>query len=660
MHLARSTDRASPHHYKIAAHACGSAAMTRTWGRNGVALLCAVWIVQAAWSQQVFTQEALVQAGITRLGDIFSLAYGWAVVSTDGYLWDAAVLGAVPEQEPAWQLFVDEVPVDLRALGRANLSAVPVAIADVCQVVLHRQPALIGGVIAPSGAVHIRTCQAADGLLLQGAVEAGSETGDPGPFQYVESGDRNVDRTGPTAHGSLAFGGPGGHVRLGGLLDEHHATDPLIRPRVRTLYRGEKDARIHLRAASFDGASHRSWGTWAVRVAATRLEDLRFFERLGLEVPVNHDIVMGHLAGTWAARRVVFRLGAQRSKLTTRANPLDVDVAWRQTAVRGVLQRRWGERSAVGLRSAMLRTWGLGMRGHQLLLLHSAFVSARTQPAAAINLLSHVQVSLDGGALGWQVFAAAHHTSIGLRLTALWQWRAPAHTQGYAYWSSLGYRPSGLPPDDAPVLPPMATVRSADLMWQTGTARQLTLIGGLRQFQDAVMTTYTHGYDSLTTGLEGTARLAAASGVVATAAVIFETRLLQRLSAGAFGLYAYPISSAHPFRAAWHTRSLVQLHVRFRPNNRLSCFASLRYRGTSSWPDYHAAAQVAPSRYATALPAAAAVDLTIQKRFWHERLRVSATLRNLLNTRYRTHPGGAVSKLAFHVRAQYALRAFGS
>ena len=623
-------------------------------------LASAVWGPHAVRAQQVFTQDDLAQAGITRPGDLFELAEGWAAASTDGYAWDAAALGMAPEQEPAWLLFVDAVPLDLRALGRANLNLLPLPVSEICRVELYAHPVQIGSVIAPAGAVNVQTCPAPPGVTLRGALDAGNETGDPGPYQYLEDEDRNVDRTGPAAHAAIVVGRAGWHMRATGQIDEHHATGPLIRPRVRTLYRGEKDARIHHRAAGFRAGSQGRWGSTHAWVATSRLEDLRFFPRLGLEVPANHNLVLGHWSGVSAASGLDVRLSAQHTRLATRANPRDVVVDWDQFALRGQIQRHMGRQITLGLRSAFLRTWGLGMDRHQLLLSSTAFVNTGTEPAPGIRLETNLQLSLDGCRLGWQAFGRLYHERLRLALTVHMRRQIPAAVQGYTYWSSLGYRPSGLPQDEAPRLPRSTSTQFAGVAWHAGDAVRLTLTGGVRRLHRQTLIRYMTRYDSLTTGLDVSAAPAAATGTVAWVDGQLRVRVGARHYASVFGRYAYPVAPMHLFRAAWHTRSLVQAALHFAPNERFTVHGRIRYRGPVLWPDYAGAASMAPDRYASAFPGAVLVSATVQKRFWHERLRLSASLRNLLNRPYRTHPGGAESRLSFHVRMQYRFGVFGT
>ena len=614
-------------------------------------------VAHAAAGQQIITQQELAQAGITRPGDLFELAFGWAVSSTDGYAWDATALGMAPGHEPEWMLFVDDHRVDLRALGRANLNMLPVPLSEVCLVEVHTQPTQIGSIIAPGGAIHARTCTPSSGVTIRGTVEVGNETGDPGPHKYLQEEDRNVDRSGPAAHGALVMGNTRRHLRLTGQIDEHHATDPLIRPRVRTLYRGEKDARIHHRAMGMQLRSSGRWGASEAWAARTHLEDLRFFQPLGLEAPVNHDLILGHLAGTFS-RGTSLRLSGHRAQLSTRPNPLNMVADWDQIRLHALVQQPIRGLGTLGVRSSFLRTWGLGMEQHQLLFLHQGFLQLTAQQNPNLHATSTLEISVDDGRLGWQALGQVHYPPLSLSLVVHARSRAPAATQGYIYWSSLGYRPSGLPPTAPPQIPAATSTQSAYLSWHTGTNIQLRLTSGIRRHRSYALTQYALQYDSLTTGLSVNTSTAITFGDVAYLEGRLMSDIHERLSIGLFGGYAYPISSMHAYRAVWHTRSLLQLQIRFAPNPRLSLFGTVRYRGAANWPYYAQVATTAPERYTDVLPDDFFASLTIQKRFMGDRLRMSASLRNLANQPQRTHPGGASLRLALHVQVQLAFRAF--
>ncbi len=604
--------------------------------------------------QQIVSQKEIIRAGITRIGDLVRLADGWTASSTEGFTWDVSPVS----QLSTWLLFVNDVQVDLRVLGRQDLNMLPIPITELCQLEFHSQPTVIGGVVAPSGAIHLRTCTPRDGLTIRGVFEAGSTTGDPGPYTYVQESAVNTDRTGPVAHAAVMYGRSGQYLRVTGQTDEHHSTHPIIRERVRTLYVGEKDARIHHRALGGEAFSGRRWGHLRAWITAAQMEDLRFFEHLGLEVPANHNLLLGHLFGKvepWAAD---FSVGIQRTFLTTRRNPLSVDASWRQYALRGLLQKRFGHLTTVGLQSTVLRTWGIGMTAHQWSYHLSPFLHLQSTPRSVVDLSGNLRGSFANGTLGWQALGSAHHRRSNFKLTLLWVYQAPAATQGSEYWASLGYRP--VAEVHSPILPTRRGVISADLTWQTGRSVRLLLSTGIRRHTSQVLNHYSLQYDPLTTGLQSTPRGGIpSSGTIFTVGGQISAKVSEAFSFSTSGHRIFIAAASFPdYKDVWPVRSMAMARADFTPNPRFSVYGAVRYRGASTWPAYFGAASTAPSLFNTTLPGVVSSDITIQKRFWGERISFSASLRNLFSGPYRTHPAGAPSRLTYLFRLQYAFRTF--
>ena len=625
------------------------------------AFLLAPSLALAQPDMQVLSPEDLAQSGATRLSDIFELAHGWVTSSTDGYAWDASVLGLAQIGEPAWRLFLDDAPVDLRVLGGQNINTLPVSIAEICRVELHTAPTLVGGVFAPAGALHLRTCQPPQGLSVRGVVGAGSETGDPGPFFYTGHGGPNVDRTGPTAQISAAARRGPWHLRVQGKADEHHATDARIRSRVHTLFRGDKDARIVHRSASADVGFSGSLGRHTLFGSIAQVEDHAFFEPLGLEAPANHNFLFARLAGDIAREQPYsfrYRISATRSRIATRPNPRLVNVDWRQDGLRFHFagQLRSGRiSSALGLRANYLRTWGIGMRARKQLLLAAAFGRLSVRFSDAVDLSSLAELSESNGRRGFQALgalrAALSHDQ-ELRLSVFLVRRALYADHNLWYWIGEGYAPLGQEQDRIQVMahPRPARMASVDMAWRIGLSEHawLRLSGGVRRHLDHGLVTYRPRFDSVSTGLKTHTEARIASFDSATAAAELEARLLPSLTIGVHGalLRGKKGHAAHP-------RSIAHARARFTPNSRFSMMARLRFVSGAKWADFQAAALEAPGLYAAALPQATLVDLTIQKRFWGDYLLLGTTLRNILDQAYLSHPAGALTHLSFHLRVQF-------
>ncbi len=605
---------------------------------------------------QTLTSDDLARAGITRLSDIFALAGTWSTFSTEDYHWDAAPLGVTWETSSAWKLFVDESPVDLRALGRQSINGLPLSLSEVCTVQLHTLPVIIGGLIAAAGAIHLQTCPVTHGLSARGVLGVGNETGDPGPWRYTDFGGPNVDRTGPTIQGVIAGGGRNWHLRAQAILDEHHATDPRIRTRVRTLYVGEKDARIFLRA----GRASFRLGTHTITGAAARTEDLRYSETLGLEAPVNHETAYVRANGTW--RKMGYRLSGMQSNVLTRRNLGSVNVDFEQNALRAHLYGRFtGNRAQAefGIRGAYLRTIPFPVHNVQMLTLGSVYGQLDALLGRWVKLVTMGSFSIDGRAPGYSAFGSLGFLPADVRLTIAMNDRSYAGQHDLAYWLTQGYQPTspGSLPVELQASDKREQVLSADLSWHRRRDIELSFTGGFRRHRGYPLLSYAAIYDSLTTGLKVATTARSIAGNTLRGEAELRMPLGHYVTAAVHAAYAYIMAGQHEYRAAWHQRVLAYAQVDFAPNPRFTLHARARYRGVSNWPDYSAAAQAAPEHYAFRMPAAVLVDLTAQKRLWGERLRLSATLRNLADHSHISHPAGSRTRLLFQIRIQYRFEA---
>ena len=83
----------------------------------------------------------------------------------------------------------------------------------------------------------------------------------------------------------------------------------------------------------------------------------------------------------------------------------------------------------------------------------------------------------------------------------------------------------------------------------------------------------------------------------------------------------------------------------------------LRFVGQSTWEQYREVALHNPKFYVASVPNAVYLHVTLQKRLWEDRLRISATMRNVLDHPYILHPAGARTRGLFQVAVSYAFTA---
>lgn len=598
-------------------------------------------------SAQVLTADDLVRAGITRLSDILELADDWVGSSTEGYHWAIAPLGTSWEASPDWSLFIDGQPINLQALNRQSLNVLPLTIAEICEVQLHAHPVVIHGVLASGGAIQITRCSPRTGITFAGQLSAGNETGDPGPYRYTNFGGSNVDRTGPTIHSSLAIASKNQFVQITGALDEHHATDPRIRPRVLQLYQGEKDARILHRAL---GLSARLLGH-RISAGTSRVEDLGFLPFMGREIPLDQEI--SYASASFSRNKFSYSLSGSATALGTRKNPESVSVEFmqRQLYVRTSLRTSRLEYGA----SAVLADARFGPNqrrdGLSTLRLDATFETARM---SVFKIKAVSALALDDGILGYEWFTHARHDESGIGLRLLIRRRALASRINFAHWVTREHRPGnaelGFQP---PNLPKREALYSADLDWTTGNRIKLHLSGGMRKFKNSVRPFTESTLDSTRTYLQTVTNVVSTTGNIARTNLQVDYPLTQQLTLKIYGAYAYPWSSMHTFRDAWHHRLQVGIRGEFHPNDRFSLDLRFRYVGASAWHAFEGAAKENPEFYAMRLSGSVHLHLTAQKRFWENRLRISATMRNVLDHPHIIHPAGARTRALFQVTLQY-------
>ncbi len=601
-----------------------------------------------SYSPQVITAEQLAQAGVVRLGDVFALADGWTYHSTNGYTVDAALIGTAPWDVPAWKLFVDSVRMDLRQLGHQDINSVPITIPEICSVELHSEPVFIDGEYAGSGAVHIHLCTP-PGAAAKVMAAAGSVTGDPGPFKYTPLGAANVDRSGPHVQSVLSVTGRAWHARLQGRIDEHHSTDPRIRERARTLYVGEKDARVFHRSVYADLAHRQTESVHRFYAGVVRFEDLSYYELMALEVPVDHTLLhIGAAASRQLPRgwHVVVQLRSDRNILRTRPNPRNVRLDRRQASYRAFARAR----RAYGTREAEIGLGGghAGIAGVE----STAYGRLGLRLASRWRIVGELQTTYVRRALGFVFSTALHRQPVGrqhfqVRFTGeqqqiaiqrpLWYWIREGFDHGRFAGSTFDLPPA-----------PRSIKLHADWGMLTASGLQFTLAAAYNLFWNVAVTSHCAVYDPSTTGLLVDPVLRAGRGGLATVSARLRAAPFGVVQLFLHGTFGYKHSPDPHFiqGARRHPNRSGSLTARVQPMPRMTVFGRFSMAGPSEWVMYRDAALAAPDHYASTLPSTYVMDLTIQKRFWLNHVRLGASLRNMLNRAYPTHPGGPVSGLA--------------
>ncbi len=553
--------------------------------------------------------------------------------------------------------------MDLALLGTSNLNVLPLSMSAIDRVAVYSHPVLIAGVFAPAGALHIHTTPPARGYSAQGQFSAANQVNDPGPYRYTRFASPNIDRIGPTYEAALALADSAGHLRAHLGMDQHHATDERIETRVRTLYQGTASPRLLLAKAGGDATLHRL-GRHRMYGGHARLQDLRFIEAIGLEVPTDHRFTFAGIQGDAApegSNTFRYRVSYTSSDLDPRQSSTGIDLNFRQDRIRANAEAYFSTPSVngtIGLSADHQRSFaGPFLTSNPLFIPH--FYGQVGVRSSAFSAQATTDGFIAAGKAGYtaQVVVRAHPTeahTLSLTSSAM---RHPYATENSLwFWMQQGYRLPMLA-DDAVQLPDtfaQAQTYTVDARWTYAPTNNVALSfsGAYRRFLSHTLADYRLTFDSTTTGFQTQThvRTFLAGQTVQLGAMLrwrWHPSLEQRLT------YRYlrtPQVDLAFFNAwaplPWHRASYM---VRFVPLDRLSLYARLTYRSATPWLLFQQAARDSGGLYEDDLPPRWLLDVTVQKRFWKNHLRTSFSLRNVLNERERQHPAGAVSHMVFHV-----------
>jgi len=637
-------------------------------------------LVPSGWAQhrlspsaagQVMDGAALDAAGVTRLGDLFTLLDGWPSYSLDGFTTVATTNGLAPFQQPNLRTVVDGIPVNAALFGTLNLNALPFHPLHVDTLLAFQHPVFSAGRIAPAGALHFRTRRPAVGLSVRGSVAAGNDTQDPGPYRYTPFATPNIDRLGPTLQAEASIAGRNAYLAAGIKTDEHHVTDALMIQRVYDLYEGERKPRVLQTAPHLRAGIRNRLGEHRLFAGFSRLDDLRYFEPAGQEIPTRYDFTTLGLSGDFnpdARHGLTYHLSLAQADLDTRPNQRALDFNWRQDRLesdlafrtqRGRLYTRIG--AGLDYRRSLTDP---ALRHASLLLPRLSLLLFRQGRAAKLQGVvvgtyhrpfdtnpARVGVSAQGSA---QLrLSEAHH----LRASLAYLWQGAEEQNSLWYWMGQGYR---LPQGDVS-LPPFflgSRTYTADLSYTVRPSPRvaLTLNGFARQFFGATLATASYDFNALTDGfLPQTRVLIGRSGRVLGGAARLHLALVPGFSQQLSYTFTRPVAGQDlAFWEAWASYPVHQAGATFlfAPNTRFSLQARLRYQSPTFWPGYAPADAQTGGRFPTRRPPYLLLDVTAQKRFWGEHLRANLSLRNAANTPLRSHPAGDLSHLTLYFQLE--------
>ncbi len=346
---------------------------------------------------QTITAKDMAIAGITQVTDIFLLAEGWEVNTTDGFSWNAVGRGLGTFQQPHLDVFIDAHKLDARFFDSINLNLLGIALAQLDSVRLGTSPALVLGEITTGGYIHFFTSRRQPRWNPDGSINMGNEIGDPGPWRYTNRATPNVEKIGPYSEISLTHGNHNGR-QVGTIVrQQNQFTDYALAPRTKQIGIDWPNLNYVAPSLSID---QRLFGGWhqfrAVVGSGTRL--YRWSEPLGFEAPTNLftiDLGIGGNLPRANGSVVHYRLHYDSHEFTETSTTLPFAYDWHRRHISGNL-----ELAKAGAGRTI--KYGIGLDTHSL--------ATRASLSAATYSVAKVYASLSaapGSRTGYQLAASA-------------------------------------------------------------------------------------------------------------------------------------------------------------------------------------------------------------------------------------------------------------
>jgi len=617
----------------------------------------------------IITADMLHEAGVMRLGDLPLILTGWDYSTIDGLHSTVGTRFGSPCRENAWSLWIDGHRIDMNLLGVRDLNLLPVALQDIAYLEVYDRPVLYRGVFAPYGLIHVHTRSVATGGSAAVSVWAANESGDPGPFRYLNPGTANVYHIGPEYEGTVAAGGSNWWMRLSLLTRNQPAGDQAILNRTRALAGSFPRQRMVAPSLALGFRGDHSRHSFAAGL--TSLEDLFYLPSYGRELPARPRFAWSGLNGTVdliPRLDVSYRIAWTGNQLADRPNELDLDPDWsREGFSAGWEAVHEGRRHlfTAGMDASRFACHTAPHLTDTTDGLAQAHLSLRRTHPSPLGYDIAVGAQTDGHTVTPQGSAGvAWHTDRSTVLTGRVTYSERFFRQDHTlmFWTARGYDLL----DDLGVNctrePETARSRlmTADVEWQSDLSKELTTRVGacFQRYTHLTLERSCYTYQSLDASFDGPVEIACNQqgylfGCQANIAWSPGIGLRSRTGASIQVI----TGGDRQFRQIWDSHPAVTAYTTWHASL-CSSFAvgtRMEYRSSTYWSEYAGAKENSDGLYRETVPDFWTLDVIARKSFWKGRINTTALLRNLLGRGYRYHPIGATFDLTLAIRMDVRL-----
>jgi hypothetical protein len=208
-------------------------------GMKKIFLILKVFFVLSFNSVYSQTSEVIVlkssdleYISLTRLSDIYSILPQLDLYTTDRYR-HSSLYGSLFKNAPQnIIILINGVQTNFGVWDKANLSQFPVHPNSIDSIVIKYLPTIYLGEYSSGILIDIITKKPPEDLSLIFTYATGNETGDPGPYRYTEYFSDNVDQFGPNTLITSSYGSERFNLTFSFIDQVSPTTDPAILKRV--------------------------------------------------------------------------------------------------------------------------------------------------------------------------------------------------------------------------------------------------------------------------------------------------------------------------------------------------------------------------------------------------------------------------------------------
>lgn len=191
------------------------------------------YILPQSNKKAVLTRTDLEFISLIRISDIYSILPQLDLYTIDRYRHTAVSAGLFVNSPRDIIVLINGVRTNFGIWNKTNLSQFPIHPLEIDSIIISDNPILYKGEFSSGILIDLITKVPTDGLSFKATYATGNEAGDPGPYVYTEHFSNNVDQFGPNTYFTANYGSEKLKLAFNFIDQVSPTTDPAVLKRVK-------------------------------------------------------------------------------------------------------------------------------------------------------------------------------------------------------------------------------------------------------------------------------------------------------------------------------------------------------------------------------------------------------------------------------------------